>query len=67
MVAKDCCAFFLSFSTLKHCRKTIAMENVIPENKSNTVITDEVFAYDKGLSQAIWTWLYSVGKGNTKL
>ena len=27
LITKDCSTFFLSFSTLKHGRKTIAMEN----------------------------------------
>ena len=56
--------FCVFYSILEQGGKTSAIEDIVAKDKAGTVVTDEFFADDEGLCQAIWRRLFGILKVN---
>ena len=45
--------FCILYSLFQHTRKTTAVENVVAQYQTSTVVADKLLANDKGLSQTV--------------
>ena len=45
--------FSILYSLFQHTRKTTAVENVVAQYQTSTVVADKLLANDKGLSQTV--------------
>ncbi len=57
MIGKDRCTIFFINRGIHQFRKVVTIENVIPQHQGTIIVTDEFFANNESLCQAIRAWL----------
>lgn len=67
VIAKYSCTFTARSGGMEVGGEVLAIKNIIAEDQAAIVITDKVFANNKGLGQAIGGWLFGITEFNTKL
>ena len=60
-------ALGIDHSLAQQGAKTVAMEDVVAQHQTGTVIANKLLAYDESLGQPVWTWLLGIFQMNAKV
>src|SRR5690554_1224752 len=67
LIAKYCSTFGALSCLLQFGGESLTVEDVITQNQTHTVVTDELFADDESLGEAVRTWLDFVAEVDAEL
>src|SRR5262245_22281980 len=67
LIGKDCCSGLRFRRIQKSVGQPVAIENIVTQDQSHGVLSDEFSSNDEGLRQTLWSRLYLILNAQTKM